>query len=65
METSASMPAPEQLDRRMALVSALIETQKSIEAPCKSLYAVLSPEQKKTADELMPEHLQAMRAAGM
>jgi hypothetical protein len=65
MQTGASVSAPEQLDRRMAMLSALIETEKSVGAAFKSLYAVLSPEQKTAADEMVAEHLQAMRAAGL
>ena len=57
--------ASEQLDRRMTLQSVLIETEKEATAPLKALYAVLSPEQQKAADEMLAEHLQAMRAAGL
>jgi hypothetical protein len=64
-QANAAVPAPEQLDRRMVLLMALTENQKAIEAPFKALYAGLSPEQQKLAGELMAEHLQAMRAAGL
>jgi hypothetical protein len=65
MQPGASVPVPEQLDRRMAMLSAEIETEKSVGSALKSLYVVLSPEQKKAADEMLAEHLQAMRAAGL
>ena len=65
MQVGVSASVPEQLDRRMALLSVLIETEKEAAAPLKALYAVLSPEQQKAADGMLAEHLQAMRAAGL
>jgi hypothetical protein len=65
MQADASVPVTEQLDRRMAMLSAEIETEKTVGNTLKSLYAVLLPDQRKAADEMVAEHLQAMRAAGL
>jgi hypothetical protein len=64
-QAGAPVPVPEQLDRRMALLSEEIETEKVVGNALKSLYAVLSPDQRKVADEMVAEHLQAMRSAGL
>ena len=60
MQSGTSAPAPEQLERRIAVVSAQLETLRAIQAAATPLYAVLSDEQKKVADELMAEHMQRM-----
>jgi hypothetical protein len=65
MQADASVPVTEQLDRRMAMLTAEIETEKTVGTALKSLYAALSPGQQKAADEMVAEHLQAMRAAGL
>ncbi len=57
--------APEQLERRIAMYTVLLETTRSAAEAMRPLYAVLSEEQKRTADELLAEHLQDMRARGM
>ena len=44
---------PERLARDEQVLSAQLETVKAIEAPARALFAILSPEQKKEADELM------------
>lgn len=44
---------PERLAREEQMLSARLETVKAIEAPAGALYSILSPEQKKEADELM------------
>lgn len=56
--------APEQLERRIALLSVLLETTRSAAEAARPLYAALSEEQKRTADALMAEHLRAMRMHG-
>jgi hypothetical protein len=56
-----SLPSvPDQLMRRSQILTAELETLQSIEPVAVSLYGVLSPEQKKTADELMADHLRRM-----
>jgi LTXXQ motif family protein len=64
-QPGAPVSAPELIDRRVALVAALLEAMKAMKPPFQALYAVLSDEQKKKADELMAEHLQAMQASGL
>lgn len=54
------LPAPEQIDRHIALVSAQLDAMRSVEGAAKPLYAVLSDEQKRTADEMTAEHLRPM-----
>lgn len=58
-------PVPDQLERRVAQLSALLEATQSTLGAVKPLYAVFTPEQKKLADELMAEHLMAMRMRGL
>jgi len=58
------VPAPQQMERRIALLSARLEAMQTVLAAGKSLYAVLSEEQKHTADELVAEHMMAMRGMG-
>jgi hypothetical protein len=48
--------APDQMQRSIALLSAHLEALKQIQAAAVPLYAALTPEQKKAADELMSEH---------
>jgi hypothetical protein len=47
------------------LLTELRDTTQAMLAVAKPLYAALSDEQKKVADELMAEHLVTMRARGM
>ena len=54
--------APEQIERRIALATAHLEAMKTVLTAAKPLYAVLTDEQKKVADELMSEHMMGMRA---
>ena len=49
-----------QMDQRISILSATLDALKQAEAAGKPLYATLSDEQKKTADELMTEHLRVM-----
>jgi hypothetical protein len=57
--------APEQLERRIAMLSELQDAMQTMLAAAKPLYAALGDDQKKVADELMAEHMMAMRARGM
>lgn len=65
MQAGDSATAPEQMERRITMLSTQLDTMKAMLAVAKPLYAVLTDEQKKTSDELMGEHLKGMRARGM
>ncbi|WP_270933172.1 Spy/CpxP family protein refolding chaperone [Falsiroseomonas oryzae] len=54
-------PAPQQMERRIALLSAHLEAMRAVAAAATPLYAALSEEQRRTADELMSEHFRGMR----
>jgi len=58
--SSATLPARE--DAMVQVMSARLETMKATLAATTSLYAVLSDDQKKTADELLAERPMGMRA---
>lgn len=62
MQTTGPGTAPEQIERRIAATTAQLDAMKAVLTAAKPLYAVLSDEQKKTADELMTEHMMGMRA---
>lgn len=64
---SAGQPAtaPEQMERRIALLSAQLDAARSLEAAARPLYAALSDEQKRSADELTAEHFRSMRGMPM
>ncbi len=64
---SAGQPAsaPAQLERRAALLRAQLDTTEAMTTATAALYAVLSDEQKRLADELMAEHLRDMRMQGL
>jgi hypothetical protein len=47
------------------MLGAQLDMMKALQAVETPLYAVLSDDQKKTADELMAEHMMAMRARGL
>jgi LTXXQ motif family protein len=64
-EANGVVAVPEQMERRIAMLSALLEAMQSMQAAAKPLYATLTDEQKKVADELMIEHVMAMRARGL
>jgi hypothetical protein len=51
---------PHQVERRIALLSASLEATRALSAAATPLYAALSEEQRRTADELMAEHLRGM-----
>jgi len=57
--------APDQLERRAAQLSFLLEATRAAHGAAKTLYAALSPEQKKIADELLAEHMMTMRMRGL
>ncbi len=56
--------APEQIERRIAMLTARSEAMQAVLGGLKPLYAVLTDSQKKTADALMTEHFMAMRRGG-
>lgn len=55
------VPAPEQMERRIALLSMRLEAMRAVLPPAKALYAVLTEEQAKAADDMMAEHFMMMR----
>ncbi|WP_291296859.1 Spy/CpxP family protein refolding chaperone [Elioraea sp.] len=61
--TGATEPgsAPQQMERRIALLSAHLESMRAVAAAATPLYAALSEEQRRTADEMMSEHVRGMR----
>lgn len=57
----AGLPSlPDQLARRRQLLTAELDSLQSTEPAGHALYAALSAEQKKAADELMADHLRRM-----
>lgn len=60
MQESGPLAAPEQMERRIALLTAETEAMRTVQAAARPLYAALSEEQKRTADTLMAEHLRGM-----
>jgi hypothetical protein len=56
--------APAQTQRRIAALSLLTEAIRAVAAATRRLYAALSNEQERTADELPAEHSQDMRRRG-
>ena len=64
-ETQGAATAPEQMEHRIAMLTELHDAMQAMLAGAKPLYATLSDDQKKVADELMAEHLMTMRARGM
>jgi hypothetical protein len=63
----AGMPttAPARMEAMVQMMSTRLDAMKAMLAAAKPLYAVLSDDQKKTADELMAEHPMGMPARGM
>jgi hypothetical protein len=51
---------PDQLAKRRQWLTAELDTLQTIEPAAHALYDVLSPDQKKTADEMMADHLRRM-----
>ena len=64
-EAQGALTAPEQIERRLAMLTELRDTTQAMLVAAKPVYAALSDDQKKVADELMAEHLVTMRARGM
>lgn len=58
-------PAPEQMQRRIAFLTARIEAMRAVSAAAAPFHAVLSAEQRRTADELMAENVRGMRTGMM
>jgi hypothetical protein len=54
-------PAPQQMERRIALLSVHMEAMRVVATAATPLYAALSEEQRQIADELMAEHFRGMR----
>lgn len=54
-------PAPQQMERSIALLSAHLEAMRAVSAAATPFYAALSEEQRRIADELMAEHARGMR----
>jgi hypothetical protein len=61
---TGTVSAPEQLERRIAMLASRSEALQAVLAGMKPLYAVLTDDQKKTADTLMAEHFMTMRRGG-
>ena len=61
MQPNEALTAPEQMERRIAMLSAQLDAMQPVLAAAKPLYAALSDDQKKIADELMAEHFMSMR----
>ena len=59
--TTGPGTAPQQLERRTAFLTADLEATRAISASAAPLYAALSEEQRRTADELIADHLRGMR----
>lgn len=53
--------APRIAERRIALLSAQLEAMRAVATALEPLYAALNDAQKRTADELMGEHVRGMR----
>ena len=60
MSGDTTLSAPEQADREVKLLSARLDAMKAIAAAETALYAVLSEEQKKSADELLSVRMARM-----
>jgi LTXXQ motif family protein len=65
IETKSVAAAPEQMQRRIAMLTARLDSMQAVLAAAKPLYAVLTDEQKKIADDLMAERMMPMRARGL
>lgn len=59
--TAEPGPATQQMEHRIALLSKHLEAMRAILAATTPLYAALSEEQRRTADELMSDHFRRMR----
>ena len=59
--TAEPGPATQQMEHRITLLSKHLEAMRAILAATTPLYAALSEEQRRTADELMSDHFRRMR----
>ena len=64
MQGGMPATAPARADAMVQMMSARLDAMKATAAASKALYAALTDAQKKTADELMAEHIMGMRAMG-
>jgi hypothetical protein len=64
-EAQGAVTALEQMERRIAMLTEMHDAMQAMLVGAKPLYATLSDDQKKVADELMAEHMMTMRARGM
>jgi LTXXQ motif family protein len=60
MPGGGPLPAVDQMDSRINVLSAALDASKTFADAVKPLYATFSDDQKKIADELMAEHLRGM-----
>jgi hypothetical protein len=65
MQGAGELSAPEQLERRITFGAAELDAMRAVQTAAKPLYDALSADQKKSADQLMAEHLMGMRARGL
>lgn len=56
-----STAVPDQMQRRITLLSARLDAMKAVLDAVKPLYATLTDEQKRTADDLLSGHMMMMR----
>lgn len=61
---TGTISAPEQIEQRIAMLANRSEAMQAVLAGMKPLYAVLTDDQKKTADTLLAEHFMNMRRGG-
>ena len=59
--TTGPGTAPQQMERRIALLAAHHQAMRTVATAATPLYAALTEEQRRTANELMAEHLRGMR----
>jgi hypothetical protein len=59
--TTGPGSAPQQMERRVALLAAHHQAMRTVATAATPLYAALTEEQRRTADELLAEHLRGMR----
>jgi hypothetical protein len=64
-EAQGTVSAPEQMERRIAMLTGLRDAMQAMLTAAKPLYAVLNDDQMKSADDLMAEHMMSMRARGL
>jgi hypothetical protein len=60
-DTKDIVTAPERMQRRVTMLTAQLDAAQTVLAAATPLYAVLTDEQKKLADDLLAERMMAMR----